>query len=524
MRDGVASVSNLLIFSEVDSERFISRSDGTREREGNRPRLHATALKGWLNDPNGLVRVGNEYHVFYQTNPNAPEPPSSCWGHMMSEDLVNWIDLPIALQPVEEYDQDGCYTGSSLVHGDAMYVVYTGHREIDDGYLETINVAVSRDGVHFERFSGNPVVRSVPPHTTMRFRDPCIWKKDNCFYMVVGAQDDEGFGKVCWYRSDDLTQWRYLGEWSCCEGELGTMWECPNYAAVDGKALLIMSPKGGDPQLRPDIFPIDEFGCCYTVGAIGGPFKEDDACSNNDSGERAVSFETQMHTVDYGFDFYAPQLLRTPGRTLMWGWFATPSSPIEQRNHRDSKTAWEHALTLPREIHVVDGVLRQWPAVEIESLRGQSVACRDIVEGAFVLPVTGTKAYDVMADFNSPHDKNIHLELARSVGSERAAKHNAMGSEPLFVLDVGGDDLRTASLSCYGRRRGFELQNEIRSMRLIVDGRYLELFINGGESVVSCRTAEYEKAFLSIDGSDNMRVDAYAMRGYRYIDGASPAD
>ena len=68
-----------------------------------------------MNDPNGLIQWKGQYHLFYQYNPFAPVWGSIHWGHAMSDDLVHWRDLPIALAPTPgTVDEYGVFSGCAF--------------------------------------------------------------------------------------------------------------------------------------------------------------------------------------------------------------------------------------------------------------------------------------------------------------------------------------------------------------------------------------------------------------------------
>ena len=91
----------------------------------NKPKLHLTGKRNWINDPNGLIYYKGKYHMFYQHFPYAPQWGTMHWGHAISDDMVNWTYEPIALFPTKLYDRNGFFSGSAIeVNGD-LYLYYT---------------------------------------------------------------------------------------------------------------------------------------------------------------------------------------------------------------------------------------------------------------------------------------------------------------------------------------------------------------------------------------------------------------
>lgn len=314
-----------------------------------RPAYHLAPVAGWMNDPNGVVYFRGEYHVFYQHHPFEAKWGPMYWGHAKSADLVHWQHLPIALAPGDDFDRDGCFSGSAVVYEDTLALIYTGHTWLgdvgDERLIRQVQcLATSTDGV---RFVKHGAVIGTPPHDSiMHFRDPKVWKEDDHWYLIAGArQGDRPLLPL--YRSADLQAWEFLDYVDRGSEGDGYMWECPDLFRLNGHDVLLYSPQGMQPQ---GYERLNKYQTGYRVGRLdsewhftGGPFIE----------------------LDNGHDFYAAQTLEAAdGRRLVWAWLDMWESPMPSQAHH-----WCGMLGLPRELELHADRLRVFPARELTALR-----------------------------------------------------------------------------------------------------------------------------------------------------------
>jgi beta-fructofuranosidase len=326
---------------------------------------HFRPLTGWINDPNGLIHYKGEYHLFYQYHPFTAKRGPMHWGHAKSKDLLKWEYLPVAMAPFEEYEKDGCYSGSAVELDGKLMLIYTGHVKQDGKRKEVQCIAESTDGVTFTKFKGNPVI-PFSPDKQEDFRDPKVWKHGDHWYMVVGTGEN-GIGKALLYRSPDLYEWKYIGVAAESNGEQGHMWECPDLFPLGNKHVLIVSPKG-----------MNNGKNIYIVGEM-----------NYEQGKFIPEYYNE---IDHGFDFYASQtFLEDKGRRIIIGWMGIWSDPdLPTKSH-----GWAGAMTLPRELTLLpDGKVSILPVQEVQQLRNEHYPFSNIL----ISPQSSNILHDVKGD------------------------------------------------------------------------------------------------------------------------------
>lgn len=328
---------------EIDRKKNIVKHGSMRQH------YHFMAQTGWINDPNGLIYFKGKYHFFFQYNPYYGFWDNMHWGHAVSDDMLNWEYLPLALAPSEVYDdylRGGCFSGSAIEHDGKLFLMYTGTTNRGNGFEQTQCIAYSEDGIHFEKYENNPVLTAPDGVPTDLFRDPKVWKHEDTYYMVCGASCDKK-GQALLYRSKDMFHWTFFNVLAKSRGEWGYMWECPDFYPMGDKYVLTFSPMGSGDHTA--VYLVGDFD--YETGRF----------NYHVSGE-----------MDWGLDYYAPQSFLAPdGRRIIVGWANEWEwMPLWKDWGPTYREGWCGFFNIPREVRMEEnGTLQFFPIKELETLR-----------------------------------------------------------------------------------------------------------------------------------------------------------
>ncbi|WP_173918458.1 sucrose-6-phosphate hydrolase [Halobacillus sp. Marseille-Q1614] len=455
--------------------------------------FHLMPPIGLLNDPNGLIHWKGEYHIFYQWMPFKTDHGTKFWGHYITDDFVNYRHERIALTPSEWFDKDGCYSGSAIVHEDTLCLFYTGNVILENGQQEEYQcMATSTDGLHFKK--EGPILSIPEGYQIADFRDPKVWKKDDAWYMVVGAKTDKDEGKVLLFKSGSLTEWEYLGPVAGSKEnglkEFGYMWECPDLFHLEGEDILIVSPQG----LKAEGM---NYANTYQSGYFTGKLKEQEGRFDHGS----------FKELDRGFEFYAPQTFKDEnGRRILFGWMGVPEQ-FEQ-SHPTIENRWIHGLTIPRELKWNGSQLIQEPVQELALMREAVLLHSEISIENDQKAVRGISGRPV----------ELHLEL-EELNDQFAIEffHYASLSftKKDSILTLSRPHLEDKSKTEFRRVR---LKNGLWSLRIFIDTSSLEIFVNDGEEVFTSRIYpdlnDPDILFTSL-GQTVFSIEQWRLKGYQ---------
>ena len=448
-------------------EMKLSDTFDTGNREKFRPTYHFSPLYGWMNDPNGMVYKDGEYHLFYQYNPYGSKWGNMSWGHAISQDLVNWKHLPVAIAP----DALGTiFSGSAVVDFDntagfgagAIIAIYTQNSD-----RQVQSIAYSTDnGRTFTKYENNPVLTSE----ARDFRDPKVfWYESTKRWIMVLAVGQE----MQIFSSPNLKDWTFESRFGEGQGAHGGVWECPDLFELpvegtnDKKWVLLCNLNPGG--------PFGGSATQYFVGSFNGK-------------EFVNESPSKTKWMDWGKDHYA---------TVTWS-----DAPDNRRIAIAWMSNWQYANdvptsqyrspnSVPRDLSLftVDGetYLQSAPSPELLKLRDISKKRSFKVNGTRTIKdmIAGNEgAYEIELTIENQHADVIGFRLYNDKGEEVDMQYDM--KEKKFSMDrrKSGD---------VGFNENFPMltwttiesgKDELK-LRLFVDKSSVEAFGDGGRFVMT---------------------------------------
>ncbi len=443
---------------------YISKAVETRVRlaaDPDRPLYHFLAPSNYLGDPNGPLYWKDRYHLFYQWNPYETEDRNMHWGHAVSEDLLHWTDLPIALAPEPDGpDPAGCFSGGSLIDRQGVpTLIYHGHPQ-------GTCIATSEEDllVHWTKHPANPVIPMPQPgeadYGKYAVFDPTAWIEDDRYNALVGNKIPGVEGDATsLFQSPDLLRWKHVGpfydsdrRWTRQDEDCAV----PDFFPLGEKHMLL--------------FASHKRGSQYYIGEY--------------SDQR---FHPEMHgLMNYGNFTLEAGTLMAPitledgnGRRIFFGWITEG-----RRFDVARRKGWYGIMSLPRILSLSErGTLRIEPAPELESLRTHHRQILDRELGTYrdvpMQDVAG-ECMEIVAVFELNGADECGLKIRCSPQQEERTRVIFRPARKELTLDVSESSLSPDVVDVEPQTGPLELaEGETLQLRIFVDRTVIEVFANG---------------------------------------------
>lgn len=320
---------------------------------------HGGPYQHWMNEPHAPFYYNGKYHLFFQFNLNGPYFHNICWGHLISDDMVNWKPLKEIITPTAgTVCPDGVWSGGATLDGNGNPVLFftagDDARTGADDLIGNQNIGMARpkdlsdpelkEWVVSDEYA---VKQKSGQGKAGEFRDAFVYRDgtagDYTWYMLICSSNNANRGTALVYttKDDKFNKWTYKGEVYQMPANIaasyGRTWELPVLVPVSTqegtkeKWLFVFSPAPAD-QYDASIF--------YLLGDF------------NKTTCKFTPDDPTPKKFDFGQTvFTGPSALIDPetGKVEMFSIMQDQRSGGEQ-----AKAGWAHCVGLTREIYLSD--------------------------------------------------------------------------------------------------------------------------------------------------------------------------
>ncbi len=438
-----------------------------------RPRVHAMPAANWTNEPHGMVRRGDRWHLFFQRTPNGPYKTQMHWGHMVSDDLVNWQQEKDALWPELQtddfgFDQKGIWSGDVILDGDKAFAFYTSvnHGRRLSKNNPGIAMAVSEDeNLRYWQKLG-PIMNT---QHVRDFRDPYLWREGGTWHMIIGAHIETGGGLVYYVLDTETGKWRHAEPFTSMPYSAldidSLIWEMPVFEPLNEDVhVLVVNPIAGTVSKYSDEKPTRGV---YWTGSWDG--------------KRFTPHYREPKNLDILPGHLSPTVARgKDGAIRAIGIVDERRSPQSQED-----AGWAHMFSLPRTWFLMpDGrSLGQAPSAELQAMRGDERVLFDSTQDEVMPAILDVPKgpYELQMDVAPGATGKLELGVfVNPDGSEETGISLDLDSGEV-VLDKSKSTLDQENEEGPRVRKGkydADAFGEVKTVRVFVDASIIEVFIN----------------------------------------------
>ena len=461
----------------------------TKSFYNNRPAFHFTPPKNWINDPNGLVYLNKEYHLFYQYNPFGNKWGHMSWAHAVSKDLQTWKSLPLALKEYKTSDTteawifSGCVVVDSLNSSgffkkgkkNGMVAVFTSavHSATRD-VAQNQSLAYSTDyGRNWKYYAKNPVL----DNNSTNFRDPNVFWYPNTKKWIMAVNKPLEY-TVQFYESVNLKNWKLLSEFGK-QGDTSRVWECPSLfeVPIEGmkKTKWVLLISSGHRQKN-------YLGMQYFVGDFDGK-------------TFVPQKQPEIFYLDEGKDFYAAipfgNLPNTEKKPIILGWL----NDWEYAGDIPTGSVFRGAFSVPRTLSLFNegGIYKitQQPKIDYGLTTKSSTTWAEnrVIDSSTEINTTFTKnllaeSYHLQLKIENINAEGFNLEILKS-GDEKTLISYNFSTKKLSL-----DRTKSGNVDFNARFKSIEtmevpLEDNKLTLDIHVDKWIVEIFAGGGKKALT---------------------------------------
>ena len=468
------AVSTLLVAQEqktnvqnLEMQTFDSYHDVGYD-QALRPQFHFSSLKGWHNDPNGMVWYDGEYHLYFQHNPKDTKWGNMTWGHAVSTDMVHWKQLAHAIMP---YGGGTIFSGTAIVdHSNSLGKQMGDTKSIvaffsfaKEPFHQAAAYSTDKGRTFTLVKNGGPIVPNQG--FDKGERDPKVfWHEASKKWVMVlwvkrGAKvgtAEEKLGKVRFFNSDDLVNWEMTSDF-----DRAWVFECMD---------LVELPIDGDMNNKKWLLYDASFD--YEIGDFDG---------------KTFTTDKKVYKGDVGRNFYAAQSFNNSpdDRTVMIGWMNQGGNSI----FLEAGMPFNQQMSFPTTMELKttdDGIqLFRWPVKEIKSLYSKSY-----------------KYNNLTTEEASKKLKHLSVELI-----DLSMEFEPTGSMKLSLRGLEIDYIKDRHEFVFGESHmAAPLIDGKLQLRVLLDRSSIELFVNRGAVVsTNCALPEINKS-ITISSDSNIKI------------------